>query len=98
MRIHKKNAGILLAVLAALLLLLVYTAAFGFGKTGTGSAKNIKLGLDLSGGVSITFQARGEEAPSQEDMSDTIYKLQQRVDAYDSEGQVYQEGDDRDQY
>ncbi|HIR14172.1 MAG TPA: protein translocase subunit SecD [Candidatus Choladousia intestinavium] len=95
MRIHKKNAGILLAVLAALLLLLVYTAAFGFGKTGTGSAKNIKLGLDLSGGVSITFQARGEEAPSQEDMSDTIYKLQQRVDAYDSEGQVYQEGDDR---
>ena len=95
MRIHKKNAGILLAILAALLLLLVYTAAFGFGKTGTGSAKNIKLGLDLSGGVSITFQARGEEAPSQEDMSDTIYKLQQRVDAYDSEGQVYQEGDDR---
>ena len=44
--------------------------------------------------MSITFQAKGEEAPSSEDMKDTIYKLQQRVDAYDSEGQVYQEGED----
>ncbi len=95
MKINKKNAGIVLGILAAFLLLFLYTAAFGFGKTGTGSAKNIKLGLDLSGGVSITFQAKGEEAPSSEDMKDTIYKLQQRVDAYDSEGQVYQEGEDR---
>ncbi|HIR28114.1 MAG TPA: protein translocase subunit SecD [Candidatus Choladousia intestinigallinarum] len=95
MKINKKNAGIVLAVLAAFLLLMVYTAAFGFGKTGTGSARNIKRGLDLSGGVSITFEAKGDEAPSQEDMRDTIYKLQQRVDAYDSEGQVYQEGEDR---
>ncbi len=95
MKINKKNAGIVLAVLAAFLLLMVYTAAFGFGKTGTGSAKNIKRGLDLSGGVSITFEAKGDQAPSQEDMRDTIYKLQQRVDAYDSEGQVYQEGEDR---
>ncbi len=95
MKINKKNAGIVLGILAVFLLLFLYTAAFGFGKTGTGSAKNIKLGLDLSGGVSITFQAKGEEAPSSEDMKDTIYKLQQRVDAYDSEGQVYQEGEDR---
>lgn len=95
MKINKKNAGIVLAVLAAFLLLMVYTAAFGFGKTGTGSARNIKRGLDLSGGVSITFEAKGDQAPSQEDMRDTIYKLQQRVDAYDSEGQVYQEGEDR---
>ena len=38
---------------------------------------DIKLGLDLAGGVSITYQAK-EENPSAEDMSDTIYKLQQR--------------------
>ena len=35
----------------------------------------IKLGLDLAGGVSITYQAK-EENPSSEDMADTIYKLQ----------------------
>ena len=79
----------------ALLVLLAYTAAFGIGKTGTGSAKNIKLGLDLEGGVSITYQAKGDEAPSAEDMSDTVYKLQQRVQGYSTEAQVYQEGSDR---
>ena len=66
----------------------------GFGPTGTGSAKNIKTGLDLSGGVSITYQAKGDD-PSQEDMDDTVYKLQKRVEDYSEEAQVYQEGDDR---
>ena len=51
----------------------------------------IKLGLDLAGGVSITYQAK-EENPSAEDMSDTQYKLQQRVQNYSSEAEVYQEG------
>ena len=60
----------------------------------TGSAKNIKTGLDLSGGVSITYQAKGDD-PSQEDMDDTVYKLQKRVEDYSEEAQVYQEGDDR---
>ena len=45
--------------------------------------------------MSITYQAVGDEAPSAEDMADTIYKLQQRVDGYSTEAQVYQEGDDR---
>ena len=58
------------------------------------SAKNINLGLDLEGGVSITYQVKGEK-PSEEDMSDTIYKLQRRVEQYSTEAQVYQEGDDR---
>ena len=61
---------------------------------GTGAAKNIKTGLDLAGGVSITYQVKGD-APSQEDMDDTIYKLQKRVEGYSEEAQVYQEGDDR---
>ena len=55
---------------------------------------DIKLGLDLAGGVSITYQAK-EENPSAEDMSDTIYKLQQRVESYSTEAEVYQEGDNR---
>lgn len=92
----KKNKAIGVVVAIALFFgLLVYTAAIGFGPTGTGAAKNITLGLDLSGGVSITYEAVGDTAPSAEDMSDTIYKLQQRVEDYSTEAQVYQEGDNR---
>lgn len=91
----KKNQGILVLILTAVLIgLLAFTSAVGFGKTGTGSAKNIKTGLDLSGGVSITYQAVGDDI-SQEDMDDTVYKLQQRVDSYSEESQVFQEGTDR---
>ncbi len=57
-----------------------------------GKGESIKLGLDLAGGVSITYQATGDEDPSVQDMADTIYKLQQRVTAYSTEAQVYQEG------
>ena len=53
-----------------------YTAIWGIGTEGAGAASGIKQGLDLAGGVSITYQAVGDEAPSSEDMSDTIYKLQ----------------------
>lgn len=92
----KKNKAIAVVVVMALFLgLLTFTTAVGFGPTGTGSAKNIKTGLDLAGGVSITYQAVGEGTPSQEDMNDTVYKLQQRVDGYSTEAQVYQEGSDR---
>ncbi len=45
--------------------------------------------------MSITYQVVGDEKPSAEDMSDTIYKLQKRVQVYSTEAQVYQEGDDR---
>lgn len=91
----KKNRGILVLTIIVLMILgLGYTAAFGIGKTHTGSAKNINLGLDLAGGVSITYQAVGE-TPTAEQMKDTIYKLQQRVDNYSTESEVYQEGDNR---
>lgn len=92
---NTKKAKIVLVSMFALLALLIYTSAFGFGKTGTGAAKNIILGLDLSGGVSITYEAKGDETPSAEDMQDTVYKLKQRVDSYNTEAQVYQEGSDR---
>ena len=84
-----------LVVFVLLLAGLGYTAAFGIGADKSGSASSVKLGLDLAGGVSITYQVVGEELPDKEDMSDTIYKLQQRVENYSTEAQVYQEGDDR---
>lgn len=84
-----------MALMALLLVVTVVTAAIGWGPTGTGAARNINLGLDLQGGVSITYQAVGEEAPSAEDMQDTVYKLKQRVDNYSTEANVYQEGANR---
>lgn len=92
---NKKKARIVLVGMIALLAVLVYTTVFGIGKTGTGSVKNIILGLDLSGGVSITYEAKGDQSPTDEQMKDTVYKLQQRVQGYSTEAQVYQEGSDR---
>ncbi len=68
---------------------------FGFGTAKTGSAKEIKLGLDLAGGVSITYQAVGEGTPSSQDMDDTVNKLKSRVYKYSNEAIVYKEGSDR---
>ena len=92
---NKKKAKISLGLLAVITIFLAYTVTIGIGKTGTGAMRNIILGLDLSGGVSITYEASGDEDPSAEDMSDTIYKLQQRVQGYSTEAQVYQEGSNR---
>ena len=91
----KKSRGILVLILTAIVtVFFCYTAAVGIGPTGTGAMKNIKTGLDLAGGVSITYQAK-DSNPSSEDMSDTVYKLQKRVEQYSTEAQVYQEGSDR---
>lgn len=91
-----KNKSIAVVISAVLLVILLgFTTIVGFGPTGTGAARNIILGLDLSGGVSITYGVVGEEEPSAEDMKDTVYKLQQRVAGYNTEAQVYQEGSDR---
>ena len=84
----------------SLLLIVVITAALGFvSVAGIGpdkkfSASNIKRGLDLAGGLSITYQTVKEE-PTAEEMSDTRYKLQLRVDNYSTEAAVYQEGSNR---
>lgn len=91
----KKSTGIISLVLTvAVTAGLLALAAVGVGENKTGAAKNIPLGLDLAGGVSITYQAKGE-TPSAEEMNDTIYKLQKRVEGYSTEAQVYPQGDDR---
>ena len=91
----KKKQGIAVLILTVVLIgLLVFTSAVGFGPTGTGSARNIITGLDLAGGVSITYAA-DEDMPSTEDMDDTVYKLQQRVMSYSEEAKVYKEGTNR---
>lgn len=91
----KRTAAVLLILFLIASVGMGYVAFFGIGSGKTGSMANIKQGLDLAGGVSITYQVVGEEAPSSEDMSDTIYKLQKRVENYSTEAHVYQEGDNR---
>lgn len=90
----KRKSIIYLALTVLLIACLGFGTWKGFGPGQVGAAKNIKLGLDLAGGVSITYQAKNEN-PSKEEMADTIYKLQKRVEQYSTEATVYQEGDNR---
>jgi len=92
---HKvKGFGkLILAVLVAAAL--VFVALCGVGANKKGSAKGIRLGLDLAGGVSITYEA-AKENPTEEEMNDTKYKLRKRVDdSGQTEADVYLEGENR---
>ncbi len=92
----KKNKGVVTLIVTVLVMAaLGFVSIWGIGTEKAGSAAGIKQGLDLAGGVSITYQVVGDENPSTEDMDDTIYKLQQRVQGYSTEAQVYKEGTDR---
>lgn len=93
MRYNKKKKIIYSIIILALLFGMSYVAIFGM-KDGYGSIGQIKQGLDLAGGVSITYEIQ-EDNPSDQDVSDTIYKLQQRVTNYSTEAEVYKEGGNR---
>ena len=83
----------LLAVLAVAGLL-VFMSVVGFGEDKLFSAARIKKGLDLEGGVSITYETVKDD-PTDEEMGDAIYKLQLRADVYSTESNVYREGSER---
>lgn len=90
----KRKSIVALLLTVVILIALGFTTIVGWGSGNTGAMSNIKLGLDLAGGVSITYQVKDDD-PSSEEMADTIYKLQKRVEQYSTEASVYQEGDDR---
>ena len=102
---NSKVKGVLQVLLVLVLIAaFAFVAARGIGGAHRGSAKNIRLGVDLEGGVSVTYQAyktdstgkRTGEQPTDKDMADTIYKMQKRVETLEStEAAVYQEGSDR---
>ena len=81
-------------VKSVIVLLLILAATVFVVWQGASTMENIPLGLDLNGGVSITYQT-SEANPSAQDMSDTIYKLQKRAENYSTEASVYQEGANR---
>ncbi len=91
----RKSLVVFVVLLAVVALLGTYTFGIIKGTVAKDSDAGIKLGLDLAGGVSITYQVVGDDNPSSEDMSDTIYQLEQRVSAYSTEAEVYQVGDNR---
>ncbi len=91
----KSKAIVILLCMILLLVGVTYIDLYGVNAEGDYSASAINLGLDLAGGVSITYEVVGDEEPDATDMSDTIAKLQKRVEAYSTEAIVYQEGADR---
>ena len=94
MRKARIRAIFSLLIFLALLAGGIYMAAFGVGEKGIGKAEDIPFGLDLQGGLSVTYEIKNDK-PSGEEIAATIDKLQRRVDTYSNEGEVYQEGDDR---
>ncbi len=92
---NKKTKGILIVlcfiVLAAFS---VYTVLQGLGRQHKGMASHIKFGLDLAGGVSITYEIK-DDNPTETEINDTIAKIEQRVQQYSTESNVYKVGNNR---
>ena len=91
----RKNKAI--AIILLIVVLLAGLGTYGMNVLQATTAKgdnSIILGLDLSGGVSITYQIMTEN-PTQTDINDTIAKLEERAENYSTEYAVYQVGEDR---
>ncbi|MFR4971092.1 MAG: hypothetical protein ACLTDC_11350 [Lachnospiraceae bacterium] len=93
----KKKSWLVLIVVVLMIAACGYVSAYGYGKDHIGTAKNIKLGLDLAGGVSITYRRQTKTIHPAEDMNDTgLQASARRVESYWSTGaEVYQEGTNR---
>ena len=84
---NKKKGILHLFVILAVIGLCAYTTLVGFTKAHRGSARNIKLGLDLAGGVSITYDVVGDK-PTAEELADTVTMMQKRADVHSTESSV----------
>lgn len=89
MKKARKKAIIILILFFVVLAGSIYVALFGIGDRG--KAEYISLGLDLKGGLSVTYEIQ-EEDYSDSDVQDTVYKLQKRIDTHTTEHNVYSEG------
>ena len=90
----KKKGLLHLFIIIAIIGLCSYITLVGITSAHKGSSKNIKLGLDLAGGVSITYEAT-KDNPTATEMKDTIQMMQQRAEVYSTESSVVQVGDNR---
>ncbi len=90
----KNKAYVIIALILAFMVGLGVYAVDILKATTEKGDNSIILGLDLSGGVSITYQIMTEN-PTQMDINDTIAKMEERAENYSTEYAVYQVGDDR---
>lgn len=84
---NKKKGLLHLVIIVAVIALCSFTTLVGFTKNHTGSARNIKLGLDLAGGVSITYDVVGDN-PTDEELKDTVTMMQKRAQVHSTESSV----------
>ncbi|MDO5292244.1 MAG: protein translocase subunit SecD [bacterium] len=91
---NKKKGLLQLLCVVAVIGALTAIITLGIGKWHRGKANNINLGLDLAGGVSITYQAKDDNV-SKEDMNLALEKLKQRVQGIAVESDVYLVGENR---
>ena len=90
MKKTKRNAVLVIIAFLLVLGVAIFTAIFGVADRG--KVEYIKLGLDLKGGLSVTYEIQ-EDDYSDKDLEDTKYKIEQRVEAYTNEYSVYEDGD-----
>ncbi|MGC4019078.1 MAG: protein translocase subunit SecF [Muricomes sp.] len=91
----KKGVGIISLIIAIILIaLLGFVTVVGLGEKGSGAVKNMNLGLELNGGVSVTYQVKGDKL-SKDDMRDTVARLQRRAKQYKAKTTIYRENKNR---
>ena len=91
---NKTKGALQILLVVVLIAAFAYVAVAGIGGAHKGKAQNIRLGLDLKGGVSVTYQAN-KANPTDQEMDDTVYKMQKRVEDVSTEAAVYKEGSNR---
>ena len=92
---NAKTKGLLKLLAAVVVIgLVLFVAIVGIGAGKSLSASNVRLGLDLAGGVSITYETVDKD-PTASALDDTVYKMQKRAESFSTEAQVYPEGSNR---
>lgn len=90
-----KTKGIVFFIISlAVLAFAGYVIMFGIADRG--KAEYITQGLDLKGGVSITYQVAEDNGDwTQKELNDTKGKLEKRIQNFSTEATANKEGDDR---
>ncbi len=90
-----RNKGIwMFVVIAVVIAAIGLWGYFGYTNPKIPGAQDIHLGLDLAGGVSVTYRTVKED-PSRTEMEDIQTKLEKRATALSTESHVYIEGKNR---
>lgn len=90
----KTKGGLQLALVILIVGVIIGWIYIGITDDRVPGIHNIKLGLDLNGGVSVTYETV-KDNPTETEMADTIEKLQKRAEAMSAESAVFQEGENR---